>query len=75
MTDFQPYQVIKLLKQFGEDNDYKRIFKIHQIKPTFEEIKQVIKVKDLHSFANSIIEIMVGQCEKTQGQEYPSNLK
>jgi hypothetical protein len=48
------------MKQFSEDPQYETLFKINQIKPSFEEIKQVIRVKDLHAFANSIIEIMVG---------------
>ena len=53
ITNFEPYVVYKYLK--------KNLKKSTANKLDLESVIQILKVKDLHAFANSILEIMVGQ--------------
>ena len=62
------------MKNFTQDKKlYKNLMQIDQMKLDYEEVLQIVKIKDLHSFGSSIIEIMVGRSEFSQVANLPKN--
>jgi hypothetical protein len=63
VTNFEPYQVFRYIQIYNEDEPlYRKLFQSREMKIDVKSMTQMVKVMDLHAFANSIIEFMVGKC-------------
>ena len=70
VTNFEPYQVASYLKKAQEQQSiFRRIQRIEGMQTDEQSIRQVIKIKDLQAFGNSIVEIMVGRYEEMEKHE------
>ena len=66
LTNFEPWLVDELALNFKDDHSaFKGIMKMNNLKPTREDIVNILKIKDLQAFGNTIVDIMVGRCEET----------
>lgn len=66
LTNFEPWLVDEVTQNFKDDhNAFRHVMKMNSLKPTREEVVNILKIKDLQAFANTIVDIMVGRCEET----------
>ena len=61
ISNFEPYNVYKTIAKYQTNKRYHKLFKMGSMTLDAKEVIQMMKIKDLQAFANSIIEIMVGQ--------------
>lgn len=54
------------MKKFKEDPLFERAIIGNKLMPDRSSFKQLVKIKDLYQFGNSIFEIMVGKYEEGQ---------
>lgn len=76
VTNFEPYQVFNFLKKsLQEESLYLNILKIDGMKLDEETALQLMKVTDLQSFGNSVVEIMVGRCEASANEQLGAKME
>lgn len=70
VTNFEPFQVAMYLKKAQEQKStFRNIQKIEGMQSDEKSVRQILKIKDLQAFGNSIVEIMVGRYEEMEKQE------
>lgn len=66
MTNFEPWTADVYMKKIKEDPLFEKAILGQKFTPNSDTFKQLVKIKDLHQFGNSILEIMVGKYQDNQ---------
>ena len=63
ITNFEPFQVQNLIEKYIEQQQdfYQDIQSVEKMQLDEASVLALFKVKDLHAFADSIIEVMIGK--------------
>jgi hypothetical protein len=64
VVNFEPWKIEEMLKNMIQKEGYMKFLEDKNLTIDRPNVCQLLKIKDLQAFGNSIIELMVGKCEE-----------